>query len=279
MVCKVYAHLDVQGHPALTLPVEIPKPEETQFGVVKQALLRHYAARGGAGCELPDENACCFWNQDCCPIADRAPVAVHAWEHNDFFLRPLPEGSDGAAAGALAASRKERGDLSYYYAHNRGHSSLVGGVRAPSSAAAAAVLPAAAPRQPLVAGPAAGRYNFKQSPFGTDIAGYETITTYTWEDHDDNTVKVLLPLDGIGKLPPSAVRSQFGERCFEVLIEGYNGKNLRFATHKTHGEMNPDECKHMIRANRITMVIRKAKEKDIWFDLFKKRAIGDDDDP
>lgn len=279
MPCKVYAHLDIQGQPGVTLPVEIARPEETQFGVVKQALLRHCATQCG-GQEPVDYGACCFWNQDSCPIADRAAIAVYAWEHNDFFLRHLPEGA--SATGALAASQKERGEFSYYYAHDRGQQSLVGGVRAPAAASAApAAAAAAVERRPLGVAAAAGRggFNYKQSPFGTDITGFETITTYTWEDHDDHTVKVLLPLEGVGKLPPSAVRSQFGERCFEVLIDGYNGKNLRFATHKTHGEMTPAECKHMVRANRITLVLRKGKEKDIWFDLFKKRAIGDDDDP
>merc|ERR1719343_444669 len=110
------------------------------------------------------------------------------------------------------------------------------------------------PMQAKSSAAAAAGFNNKQSPFGTKITGYETITTYTWEDHDGDTVKVLLPLEGIGKLPPGAVRSQFGERAFEVLIDGYNGKNLRFATHKTHGEMKPEECKHVVRANRVNLV-------------------------
>lgn len=264
--------MDVEGRPPITLPLEVQKPEDTQFGTVKQAFLRHCTAQS-ADLEPLEYGSCCFWNQDMCPIPDRAPVAVHAWEHNDFFLRPLPEGAAGAT-GALAASRKERGDLSYYYAHDRGQRSLI------SKPQAMALAPQPPPRVPIkAAAPPSTQFNYKQSPFGTDITGYETITTYTWEDHDGDTVKVLLPLEGVGKLPPEAVRSQYGPRAFEVLIDGYNGRKLRFATHKTHGEMKPEECKHAVRANRVTLVLRKAKEKDIWFDLFKKRAIGDDDDP
>lgn len=92
-------------------------------------------------------------------------------------------------------------------------------------------------------------------------------------------MKVLIPLDGVGKLEPSQVRSNFGERTFELLIDGYQGKKLRFACSKTHSEVKPEECKHVVRANRINLVLKKAKEKDIWFDLFKKRAIGDDEEP
>lgn len=274
--CKVYVHLDLAEWPAVTLPVEVPRPEATQFGTIKQAFLKHCTAA------CPDQaplqyDACCFWNHEFCPIADRAPVAMHSWEHNDFFLRLLPEG-ETAASSALAASRQERGELSYYYAHDRSQQKSL--VSKPRAAQAASTPAATESRAPLAAKPGGGKgaFNFKQSPFGTDITGYESITTYTWEDHD-STVKVLLPLEGVGRLPSGAVRSQFGLRSFEVLIDGYNGKNLRFATYKTHGEMSAEECKHMVRANRVTIVLKKGKEKDIWFDLFKKRAIGDDDDP
>jgi len=274
MACKVYAHLDVEGRQQVTAPVMVPRPAEMQFGTIKQAFLEYCAA------QHPEEGAmdydtCCFWNQDHCPIADRTPVAMHVWEHNDFFLRPLPERAN-AESSALAASRKERGELSYYYAHDKRYGS--GLVSKPQATAAIAPAPVAATPAPIQAPAGQKGFNFKQSPFGTEITGYETITTYNWEDHD-NQVKVLLPLEGVGKLPPGAVRSQFGLRSFEVLIDGYNGKNLRFATHKTHGEMKAEECKHVVRANRVNLVLQKGKEKDIWFDLYKKRAIGDDDDP
>lgn len=215
-----------------------------------------------------DYEECCFWNQDNCAIADRAPVALFMWEHNDFFLRPLPQGPQ---AGALKASREKRGELSYYYAHNR-QEGLIS--KAPAAAPAT--------REPLkvVAKTEGGpRFNAKQSPFGTNIAQYETITSYTWEDggHDGDTVKVLVPLEGVGKLEPSKVRAQFGERQFELLVDGLNGKNLRFACYKTHGEMKPEECKYVVRGNRVNLLLRKAKEKDIWFDLFKKKCIGETD--
>jgi len=274
MPCKVYAHLDLDGRPTFTLPIEISRPEETAFGTLKLAFLEQYTAR------FPQESAvedatCCFWNQDSCPLPDRSPVAVYLWEHNDFFLRALPAGAQ--SANALAASQQERGELSYYYAHDRQR-----GLRVPAPKPQDVPVSDAAPtRAPIQAPPAAASkgFNTKQSPFGTNITEYETITSYTWEDHDGDTVKVLVPLDGVGKLPPEQVRSSFGVREFELLVDGYNGKKLRFACYKTHGEMKPQECKHVVRANRVNLILRKAKEKDIWFDLFKKRAIGDDDDP
>lgn len=276
MPSKVYVHYDVQDHAPLTLPVEIARPEEMQFGTIKQALIGRYSEL------FPDEaaldyNELCFWNQDNCPIADRATVAVYSWDHMDFWLRPLPDGAAGAA-GALSASREKMGELSYYYAHDRQKQSLVS--RPQTTAVSTSSYSAPTRQAPIpTSAPGEKRFNSKQSPFGTDITGYETITSYTWEDHNDDTVKVLVELRDVGKLPASQVRSNFNERQFELLVDDYNGKNLRFACYKTHGEMKFDQCKHVVRANRVNLLIKKAKEKDVWFDLFKKKAIGDDDDP
>jgi len=273
MSCRVYAHVDLEGHLPFVLPIDVARPADTQFGTLKQELINRYTA------SYPDQptvvyESHCFWNDYCCPIADRSVISLYVWEHNDFFLRQLPAGLE-SASGALTASQEKRGELSYYYAHNQPKTSLVSKpkVTPATSSTQEAV------RKPVEAPPADRQFNYKQSPFGTDITGYETITSYTWEDHDGDTVKVLIPLDGVGKLAPESIRSHFDVRAFELLIDGYNGKKLRFATSKAHGEMRPADCKHVVRANRVNLVLKKAKEKDIWFDLFKKRAIGDDDDP
>ncbi|CAE8638030.1 unnamed protein product, partial [Polarella glacialis] len=212
----VYAHLDLEGRPAFTLPIEVSAPQETQFGTIKQVFLKHFAVRFPSE-ELPDYGGYCFWNQDNCPIADRTAIAVHAWEHNDFFLRPLPAGAAGADSGALKDSRAKKGEMSYYYAHDRDRRPLVS---KPQALAAAAAPPPA--RKPIQApsSAAGGKFNPKQSPFGTNISLYESITSFSWEDKDSDTVKVELSLDGIGKLSPEKVRSSFGERSFELLIEG-----------------------------------------------------------
>lgn len=119
--CKVYAHIDEEGKPAFTLPVHVQRPEEMQFGTVKQATLGEYATKfPDAAVDYQDY---CFWANDTCPIADRCPVALYAWEHNDFFLRPLPE--QMSTDSALAASNKKKGELSYYYAHDRATAGLI----------------------------------------------------------------------------------------------------------------------------------------------------------
>ena len=267
MTCKVYAHLDLAKLPSFVLPIHVGRPEETQFGTLKQTFLEEFQRRFSDNDSNLAYDKLCFWNQDVCPIPDRSSVASFAWEHNDFFLRLLPETAD---SGALKASREKRGELSYYYAHNHGQGTFISKPQV--------TVPQTKPEPIHIPVENKTKFNPKQSPFGTDITKYETLDSYTWEDSDE-TVKVLVPMDGVGKLNPEQVQSRFGDRSFELLVEGLQGRNLRFACYKTHGEMKPLECKHVVRANRVNLILRKAKDKDHWFDLFKKRAIGDDDDP
>lgn len=88
-----------------------------------------------------------------------------------------------------------------------------------------------------------------------------------------------MQLPDVGKLDGSQIESRFGERSFELLVHNYQGKNWRLGCAKTHAVVDVEGSKHVVRANRITLVLKKGKSGDIWFDLFKKRAIGDDEKP
>eukprot|EP00392_Amoebophrya_sp_AT5.2_P016809 g17105.t1 len=196
-----------------------------------------------------------------CPLGNCAVPETdyghHSFVHQDFVLKPV------------AASGLSKGELSYYYAHsssNSGTASRAGGASAPA-------------RQPMDGGKAAIAHNKRQSPFGTNIELYETITKYSFEDHNTTTVKVFLPLEGVGKIDHKNVESRFGERSFEVLIHDYKGKNWRLGCAKTHEGILPEKSRHVVRDNKITLMLHKATDGAIWFDLFKKKAIGDDEKP
>lgn len=95
-----------------------------------------------------------------CPLGNCAVPETdyghHSFVHQDFVLKPV------------AASGLSKGELSYYYAHsssNSGSASRAGGASAPA-------------RQPMDGGKAAIAHNKRQSPFGTNIELYETITKY-----------------------------------------------------------------------------------------------------
>jgi len=107
----------------------------------------------------------------------------------DFVLGPKQAGQD---SNKVKQSHTQKGELSYYYSHD-------GGSSAPSATAAEKCKPKA-----LKEGEAdtsfKNSYNKKQSPFGTDISLYDTISKYSWEDTNHATVKVFVPMPDIGKL-------------------------------------------------------------------------------
>jgi hypothetical protein len=249
---RVYAHYET-----CTLPVEVEDPLGANFAQVKKRFLEHVAVSTFA----PKYEEVCFYNEEQRPIADSSLVATFLDGNNDFFLQSLP-----TRDSALGQNIRAKKDLSYYYAHDR---PLVS--KEPNAQTKATV------RGPVVPDAPAGR-NMRQSPFGTDVLKYESLTAYSWEDANGTTVKVSVPFEGVGALGANAVKVNFGERQFEVLIHGAE-KKWRFACSKTHAEMDPAQCSYAVRSSRITLKIRKAKDDEVWFDLFKKKAIGDNDPP
>lgn len=216
--------------------------------------------------QLADNKTTHFITTEGYPLVDKTPLALallttevsgRSTASVDLFLK------DGEGSGLRVLAKSEN---SYYYAHTSLSTKHV---------------PDAWRPEKLDAEKTKLAHNKRQSPFGTDIEKYESIQRYSFEDHSDTVVKVFIPLEGVGKLDPSQVTSSFGDRQFEVLIHGYDGgkRNLRLGCSKTHAEINIAESKHAIRANKITLQIRKKKDGEVWFDLFKKKAIGDNDDP
>merc|ERR1719253_858496 len=255
---RVYAHLEGPQ----TVAIEVDDPASALWGQVKRRALE--------ACDLGEKyQQVCFYNEDQCPIADRSAVLTYleSSSHGDFWLRPLPD----SAENALGDSHKKKKDLSYYYAHDR-NKQLVSQVAGPARAAAPVPVRAkATPSGPVT--------NTRHSPFGTDVSKYESISGYSWEDANGTTVKVSISLDMVPRLTKDMVSVNFGQRQFEVLVDGE--RKWRFACSKTHAEMQPDACTFSVSegSKRVTLRIRKAKDDEVWFDLFKKRAVGDDDAP
>ncbi|CAD7967685.1 unnamed protein product [Amoebophrya sp. A120] len=185
-------------------------------------------------------------------IAETAPDF-----HDDFFLKPATENSEN--------SLSKGNELSYYYAH---------GTKADSSSSQNSTTA----RAPLELSQTASKgtsatHNKRQSPFGTNIELYETITKYSFEDHNNTTVKVFVPLDNVGKLDASKVESRFGERSFELLVHGYQGKNWRLGCAKTHEFINVEKSRHAIRNNKVTLYLHKAYPLHISIWVWRKADV------
>jgi hypothetical protein len=101
----------------------------------------------------------------------------------------------------------------------------------------------------------------------------QALTAFSWEDSDE-FVTVRLSVKN-----PENIRCSFQERSFDVLVHS-SGQEFRFRCPRTHGLMDPTKCTFRASKNSAVVVkLRKlgGKADGAWFDLFKKKAIGDTD--
>ena len=78
-----------------------------------------------------------------------------------------------------------------------------------------------------------------------------------------------MDLQGIGELSQKNLMVDFRKWKFKIDILDFKGKNYHFGCGKLHHRINPDECKVILKANRIEIKLRKQKDDDHWFTLFK----------
>jgi hypothetical protein len=248
---RIWAHYD-----KVCVPLDVQQPDATPFAEV-QAVFEDQLAKKGQSLKTP----LAFFNGDGAKIPKNHSVS--AWLINglapDFFLKSTHVAPQ--RTGVVKDSVESKGELSYYYAHAPAEKEPFAQQAPPRPVEA----PAGVPMSEF-------KHNFKASPFGTNIELYESIVKYAWEDSNDNTVKVIYFLDDA---PSATYTTNYAERSFEILIETKDGKRQRLAVAKTHGKMIADQCKHKVSSNRVTIYLRKAEAKQPWFDLRKKKGIGE----
>eukprot|EP00742_Colponemidia_sp_Colp-10_P003194 GILJ01003403.1.p1 GENE.GILJ01003403.1~~GILJ01003403.1.p1 ORF type:complete len:257 (+),score=38.12 GILJ01003403.1:60-773(+) len=236
---KLFLHYEQQQ--PFTLKVELPDDNKTTFGDLKNQFVETYRAK--LGIKLPAQSLAMSLTRRGRTIQDRSLVAPRVTDGEDIFVKAQVSGTD--ADNALRANQSKRGDMSYYYAHRPG----------------AAFVPAEPPK--MVAKAETSR-----------AETFHTLGSYSYEDADQ-FVSVSVSLDGVGSLPADQVTTSFASTSFELLIRNHNGKNYRFAVPRLHAAIVPSECSHRVRPNRVIVKLKKEKKEDHWFDLMKKKAIGE----
>jgi len=103
-----------------------------------------------------------------------------------------------------------------------------------------------------------------------DVMAYDSITAYSWEDRESKVV-VRIPVPN-GPIALSDIQCSFQERSFEVCIRGK--PSLRFHCPRTHALISPEGCSFRLSKDSVVVSLAKFKS-ETWFDLFKKRTIGD----
>ena len=144
-----------------------------------------------------------------------------------------------------------------------------------STPAAPPVAPAAAPAP---AKPAAAPV--RAAPAAVSSERFTEIATFGWDQgaYDSDTVSVYVTNGmkgvGVGEGAKDRVTCDFTASSFDLRIRDFNGKNYRLFRDNLEKDILPDKSKVSVRANRITVKLRKVKgdySYDHWQSLTSKK--------
>ena len=106
---------------------------------------------------------------------------------------------------------------------------------------------------------------------------YTEISTFGWDQgaYDSDTVSVYVTsgMKGVGEVK-DRVTCDFTASSFDLRIQDFNGKNYRLFKDNLEKDILPDKSKVSVRANRITVKLRKVKgdySYDHWQSLTSKK--------
>ena len=105
---------------------------------------------------------------------------------------------------------------------------------------------------------------------------YVTIVKYSYYESGSKWIKVLL--DGFKDIkshPKEKIQVEFKPRAFTLRIMDFKWQNHQFQVPKLQCHIIPEECSITVKADSIQVSLRKAKDDDNWWSLFRSKAIGE----
>jgi len=116
----------------------------------------------------------------------------------------------------------------------------------------------------------------KPAPVVSVVQGkFKTITKYLFYESGKKWVKVAIDFDKISNHPREKIEVSFNERTFTLKVLDYAGSNWQFTVPKTQCKIVPEECGITVKSNQIVVNLRKAKEDDNWWSLFRTYGVGE----
>jgi hypothetical protein len=104
-----------------------------------------------------------------------------------------------------------------------------------------------------------------------------SLAKYSFYEYDSNWVRVEVPFPGIGKHDKGKISCVFDVNSFVLKILEFGGKNYQFSVMRMQCNVQKELCKFAVLQDKIRISLRKVKENDNWFSLFKTKTIGGDD--
>ena len=104
-----------------------------------------------------------------------------------------------------------------------------------------------------------------------------SLSKYSFYEYDSNWVRVEVPFPGISNHDKSKITCEFDVNSFVLRIMDYQGKNYQFSVMRLQCNIQNQLCKYSVLKDKIRIGLRKVKDTDNWFSLFKTKTIGGDD--
>ena len=124
--------------------------------------------------------------------------------------------------------------------------------------------------------------NFPPQPAkSTEVKGifsadkFVTLTKYSYYESGKWSVKALIDLKGVQSHPKDKISVEFKKRSFTLKILDLKGQNYQFTVPKLQCYIEPEKCSWVAKSDTIQITLRKAKEDDNWWSLFKSKAVGE----
>lgn len=110
-----------------------------------------------------------------------------------------------------------------------------------------------------------------------EAMNFVSLSKYSFYEYDSNWVRVEVPFEGIGKHDKSKIACKFDKNSFVLTILQKGDKNYQFSVLRLQCNIQENLCKYAICPDKIRISLRKVKDTDNWFSLFKAKTIGGDD--
>jgi hypothetical protein len=104
---------------------------------------------------------------------------------------------------------------------------------------------------------------------------YVTLAKYSYYESGSKWVKVLLDFKQIKSHPADKITCDFKPRSFTMRIMDFKGQNYQFQVPKLQCYIKPEECSWSLKSDNVQITLRKAKDDDNWWSLFRSKAIGE----
>ena len=104
---------------------------------------------------------------------------------------------------------------------------------------------------------------------------FVSLAKYSYYESGSKWIKVLLDFKDIKSHPAEKIMVEFKPRSFTLRVLDFKGQNYQFQVPKLQCFVKPEECSHTVKTDSIQITLRKAKDDDNWWSLFRSKAVGE----